>query len=149
MGKLPGQTDKVGNIERLGARGGCDTASLKGGIEHVLGKAVGAHGIADGLATLSKCSINHAGHKFAIESFGHHTVNTVDTHDGRVHVWRRHKATRRHLKATRYLRIQAKLCRIAAIGLVARHCGNAIGNLLLHHDDGALERRHRLEKFAK
>ena len=62
-------------------------------------------------------------------------------------MWRRHKATRRHLKATRYLRIQAKLCRIAAIGLVARHCGNAIGNLLLHHDDGAFERRHRLEKL--
>ena len=86
MGKLPSQTHKVGDAERLGARGGCDTASLKGGIEHVLGKAVGAHGIADGLATLSKCSVNHAGHKFAIESFGHHTVNTVDTHDGRVHV---------------------------------------------------------------
>ena len=60
MGKLPSQAHKVGDAERLGARGGCDTASLKGGIEHVLGKAVGAHGIADGLATLSKCSINHA-----------------------------------------------------------------------------------------
>ena len=60
---------------------------------------------------------------------------------------RRHKATRRHLKATRHLRIQAELCRIAAIGLVARHCGNAIGNLLLHHDDGTLERRHRLEEL--
>ena len=60
---------------------------------------------------------------------------------------RRHKATRRHLKATRHLRIQAELCRIAAIGLVARHCGNAIGNLLLHHDDGALERGHRLEEL--
>ena len=60
---------------------------------------------------------------------------------------RRHKATRRHLKATRHLRIQAELCRIAAIGLVARHCGNAIGNLLLHHDDGTLERGHRLEEL--
>ena len=60
---------------------------------------------------------------------------------------RRHKAARRHLKATRHLRIQAELCRIAAIGLVTRHCGNAIGNLLLHHDDGTLERRHRLEEL--
>ena len=60
---------------------------------------------------------------------------------------RRHKAARRHLKATRHLRIQAELCRIAAIGLIARRRGNAIGNLLLHHDDGTLERRHRLEKL--
>ena len=60
---------------------------------------------------------------------------------------RRHKATRRHLKATRNLRIQAELCCIATIGLVTRHCSNAIGNLLLIHDDGALERRHRLEEL--
>ena len=60
---------------------------------------------------------------------------------------RRHKATRRHLKATRHLRIQDELCRIAAIGLVARHCDNAIGNLLLHHDDSALKRGHRLEEL--
>lgn len=70
MDELLGQTDKVGNIECLGSRGRRDTANLKGGIEHVLGKAVGAHGIADSLATLSKCGVDHAGHKLAIEPSG-------------------------------------------------------------------------------
>ena len=59
----------------------------------------------------------------------------------------RHKATWRHLKATRNLRTQAELCRVAAIGLVTRHRGNAIGNLLLNHDHGTLERGHRLEEL--
>ena len=58
-----------------------------------------------------------------------------------------HKAARRHLKAPRHLCIQAELCRVAAIGLVTRHCANTICNFLLHHDDSALKRGHRLEEL--
>ena len=60
---------------------------------------------------------------------------------------RRHKAARRHLKAPRHLRIQPELCRVAAIGLVARGRCNTVGDFFLHHDDGAFERGHRLEEL--
>ena len=57
----------------------------------------------------------------------------------------RHKIARPHLKATRYLRVQRKLCRIGAVFLGVWTSGHAVRYLGLHHHNSTLDARHRLE----
>ena len=57
-----------------------------------------------------------------------------------------HEAARGHLKPASYLCEERKLDSVGPVVFAAGLCGDAVGDLLLHHHDGALEVGHLLKE---